>query len=270
MRFFSRTIPLSIVGFLMFFAPAQGQNQGGAAWGTVKGQIVWGGGQLPVPQPIAAVVGHMDQKPCQANGPTMTEDWVVNKDNKGIRWTFVWLAPANDPENKTKQLPIHPNLQAIKVKQVEIDQPCCTFIPHALGMREGQDLVAKNSAPMIHNIHWIGKPDINPGGNFAVPSKQDFVIKNLKVQKLPLTISCDIHKWMGARLGVFNHPYFAVTDENGNFEIKDAPAGEWRLMVWHESTGWRNGAAGAKGEAVTIKGGETTDIGKLDLKPPKK
>ena len=65
---------------------------------------------------------------------------------------------------------------------------------------------------------------------------------------------------------VFDHPYFAVTDENGNFEIKLAPAGEYRLRSRHD-TGWRGGAAGKAGEKVTIKGGAVTDLGKLDMKP---
>ena len=37
---------------------------------------------------------------------------------------------------------------------------------------------------------------------------------------LPVSVSCSIHPWMKARVFCFAHPYFAITDENGNFEIK--------------------------------------------------
>jgi hypothetical protein len=139
------------------------------------------------------------------------------------------------------------------------------FVPHVLGLREGQDLVAKNSAPVAHNIHWTGHPFKNPGGNVIVPAEKQHIIKDLKEQKLPVNIACDIHPWMKGYVGVFNHPYFAVTDADGKFEIKLAPAGKCRLMVWQEAIGYRNGEKGKDGEAITIKGG-TTDLGKLGIK----
>jgi hypothetical protein len=129
-------------------------------------------------------------------------------------------------------------------------------------MREGQVLVAKNSSPIQHNVHWSGINQVkNPGGNSIVPAGGSLKIDNLKADKMPLNIKCDIHPWMNARVGVFDHPYFAVTDENGNFEIKLAPAGEYRLKVYHDAIGWRNGAKGRDGEKITIKTGEVTDVG---------
>jgi hypothetical protein len=70
---------------------------------------------------------------------------------------------------------------------------------------------------------------------------------------------------MSARLAVYDHPYFAITDADGKFEIKNAPAGNYRLKVYHESVGWRGGAAGANGEKITIKPG-ANDLGALKLK----
>ena len=55
---------------------------------------------------------------------------------------------------------------------------------------------------------------------------------------LPFSYSCSIHPWMKGYVGTFAHPYFAVTDADGNFEIKNAPAGDWRLLVWQEKVGW--------------------------------
>jgi len=231
------------------------------SWGTIKGQIVWDGGAIPEPKVLLV---NKDQQHCLGKGPILSEDWVINKDNKGVRWTFAWLAP--EPGGAAA-LPIHPTLKDIPNKEVEMDQPRCAFVPHSLAMREGQVLVAKNSAPIAHNVHWVGNPLKNPGDNNIIPPGGTFKIEGLKADKYPLIFECNIHPWMKARVGVFDHPYFAVTDENGNFEIKLAPAGTYRLKVYHDAVGWRGGAEGRNGEKITIKGGEVTDVGKLGLKP---
>jgi len=253
------TALLAGLGLLLAERPATAQG-GDKGWGTVKGRIVWGGGEIP-PNPVANVQGNMDAKHCLQNGDVHTDEWVIDPKTKGIRWTFVWLAPDNGGN-----LPIHPLLEKIKEEKVVIDQPSCRFEPHALGMRKGQILVARNSAPVNHNFRWSGHPLKNPGGNVVIPAGKSYEIKDLKLDKLPISVGCDFHKWMNAKVRIFDHPYFAVTKEDGSFEIKQAPAGKYRLMVWHESVGWRGGESGANGQEITIKGGTDNDVGNLDLK----
>ncbi len=238
------------------FATAEDQE-----WGTIKGRIVFDGDKIPEQKVITQVNGHMDQKHCLSKGDLKTQDWVVNPKNKGVHWTLLWLLPAQ-PGGK---LPIHPSLKDPPEKPAIIDQPCCAFEPHVLAIREGQDLIAKNSAPVPHNVRWTGNPLANAGGNVNVPAGQELKIK-LKAQKLPVMFNCDIHKWMNARVAVFKHPYFAVTNENGDFEIKNAPAGKYRLMVWHESVGYRGGVKGNNGEEIDIKAKGVTNLGDLKLK----
>jgi hypothetical protein len=237
--------------------PAADQSD---SWGTIKGQIVYEGDSIPERKALNVT---KDQEHCLGKGPILSEEWVVNKENKGVRWAFVWLAP----EPGGKPLPIHPSLKDIPNKEVEIDQPRCAFVPHCLAMREGQVLVAKNSSPIAHNVHWTGTQLKNPGGNNIIPAGGTVKIEGLKEDKFPLLVDCNIHPWMKARVAVLAHPYFAVTDENGNFEIKLAPAGEYRLKVYHESVGWRGGAEGRNGQKIPIKAGGVTDLGKLGLKP---
>jgi hypothetical protein len=245
-------------------APAVAKAQGPAGWGTVKGRITWGGKDLPEQKPLADVLKSTDKNHCLSKGPILDEEWVVNPKNKGIRWAFVWLIDNNDPK---APLPIHPSLQAIKQKEVVMDQPCCKFVPHALGMRQGQILVAKNSAPVPHNYKWTGNPIEGIGGNVLIPPNQSFAIKKLKADRLPIQINCNIHSWMRGWVRVFNHPYFAVTDENGAFELPDAPAGMYRLVVWHGSAGWLGGAKGKNGTQINIKAGGVTDPGNLSFNP---
>src|SRR5262249_50690974 len=183
-----------------------------------------------------------------------------NKENKGIKNVFVWLTTASGGSP-----PVPADLKVIKQKSVELDQPTCAFVPHALAMREGQILEVKNSAPVAHNINWLGSPVKNPGGNVIVPPGKDHTIKNLKADKQPIRVSCNIHTWMSGWIRVFDHPYYAVTDENGNFEIANAPAGDFQIMYWHDS-GFKGGAAGRNGDKISIKSG-VNDLDKVEWKP---
>jgi len=254
---------LAALASVQFFSGAGAVAEDNArGWGTLRGQVVKRG-PVPEQKPIAAVNNHQDAKNCLAQGPVVDEDWVVNPKNKGVKWAFVWLQ--TDKDKGPAELPIHPALKEIQQKQVVIDQPCCTFLPHALAMREGQVLVAKNSAPMPHNFKYGGNPAKNPGNNILIPAGGQIPIKDLVADRFPVSVSCIIHPWMKAWVRVFNHPYYAVTDADGKFEIKDAPAGAFRLVVWQESVGW--GTPGLKnGEPITIKAGETTKVPTIELK----
>ena len=66
--------------------------------------------------------------------------------------------------------------------------------------------------------------------------------KPLVNEKPPIQYKCTIHGWMTGYVRIFDHPYYAVTDANGNFEIKNAPVGKFRIVYWHE-----NGVRGGEG-----------------------
>ncbi|MCS6852452.1 MAG: hypothetical protein NZ700_14915 [Gemmataceae bacterium] len=266
MRYLTTTAAaVGVFGLAVLLGQDRSAASDPAGWGTVKGQIVFGGDTIPQPKIIEAVNNNQDKAHCLSKGPLYAEDWVVNKENKGVRDVFVWLA--TEPDAPVKTLPIHPDLKTIKEKQVVMDQPCCMFIPHALGLREGQVLLAKNSAPVAHNVNFAGFQLTNPGRNVLVPPGKEFAIEGLRAdEKFPVTISCNIHPWMRAVVRVYNHPYFAVTDVNGQFEIAKAPAGNFRLKIWHDAVGWRGGAAGRAGEKISIAPNTVTEV-KFDLKP---
>ena len=77
---------------------------------------------------------------------------------------------------------------------------------------------------------------------------------------VPVGFECGMHPWMKGQVRVFEHPYFAVTDDDGKFEIKDVPAGTWRIVTWHEE-GLHKGKAGILGIPFTTTGAVT------ELKP---
>jgi hypothetical protein len=249
---------LAAVGLsAVWLTPGAAQN--GGEWGTIKGRIVWGGKELP---PRKKITVTQDQMHCLAKGDLYDNEFEVDPKTKGLKNVFVALKAA--PGSK---LPIHPSLKEIKAKEVVLDQPMCLFIPRAVAMRQGQTLLAKNSAPIQHNIRWTGDETINKGGSVLIPAMKDFPIKGLKAEPLPLILECNIHPWMKGRLMVYNHPYFAVTKADGSFEIKLAPGGNHRLTIYHEGIGWRLGAKGprGKGEPVTVKAGQVVDLGELKM-----
>jgi hypothetical protein len=219
------------------------------AWGTVKGQVTWGGKSPPAEEKVDTT-----KEPKCAKCNVVKEDYVVGK-NGGVRDVFVWLIDASDPK-KPKAPPIHPALKEFKNKEVVIDQPCCKFEPHVVALREGQVLIGKNSAEFSHNMHWLGGDD-NPGDNKLIPAGGKIEIQLVASQR-PVALSCDIHPWMKGWVRVFDHPYFAVTDADGKFEIKNAPAGKYNIVMWQGSVGWVNG--GKTGKAIEIPAGKAVEV----------
>jgi hypothetical protein len=240
-------------------APTKSDDSKGGSWGNVKGQIVLDAAAAPEPAALAVT---KDQNVCLAKGPLTSEDLIVNKTNLGVKNVFVWLMPVNE----AKPLAVHPDLKDIKQQTVEVDQPCCMFVPHALCMRQGQVLVAKNPATISHNFHYTGHPLSNPGANQIIPAGGDLKIPGLKADKYPIKMACDIHPWMSGWIRVFDHPYFALTDADGKYEIKNAPAGPCLIYTWQEGVGWVEGDK--KGTGIEVPAGKTLDRGVVKMKQP--
>ena len=133
-----------------------------------------------------------------------------------------------------------------------LDQKGCVYMPHVFGMMAGQELLIKNSDATLHNIHSM--PKVNKEFNFAMPK----VVKQKKAtfaksEPAPFYIKCDVHPWMKTWVLVSDHPYYAVTDANGNFSIDNIPAGTYDVVCWQEKFGSKRLLT----STVTIGSGET-------------
>ncbi len=116
-----------------------------------------------------------------------------------------------------------------------LDQKGCVYTPHVTAMMVGQEMIVKNSDAFMHNVH--SRPRQNPAFNFAQPNVDPG--RKVESPKVPETfaVNCDVHPWMSAWVRVFDHPFFAVTGEDGKFSIANAPDGEYTLVAWHEKFG---------------------------------
>jgi hypothetical protein len=220
-------------------------------WVTIKGQVVFPADKaLPKRAPLNVT---QDKDHCLSKGDILDESVVVNPKNKGVKNVVVFLRPDDtDPKSEFPKDKIHPDDAKRKPAEVAIDQPCCMFVNRVTVARVGDTLVVKNSAPVAHNFFWDSGN--NGAHNVTVPKMEAWKMPEaLKKEAPPIQYKCTIHGWMTGYVRIFDHPYYAVTDENGNFEIKNAPAGKYRIVYWHEN-GVRGGAKGRFGDQIEIKG----------------
>ena len=119
--------------------------------------------------------------------------------------------------------------------QVVLEHKNCYYSPRVLGLRVGQRLAIVNSDPTVHNTHPT--PRINVEWNQSQPPQSPPSIKTFDRPEVLIPFKDNQHPWQRAFVGVLDHPFFAVTDELGNFEIRGLPAGTYTLVVWHEKLG---------------------------------
>jgi plastocyanin len=137
---------------------------------------------------------------------------------------------------------------------VVLDQKGCIYRPHVVGVRVGQALQIRNSDELLHNVHSVSAA----GNSFNVGQPKAGLVFEFtpKAEETMVRIACDVHSWMTTYVGVVNHPYFAVTDARGGFQIPAVPAGSYRLHFWHERFG-----EATKTVSVRSGAGATIDYG---------
>jgi hypothetical protein len=235
------------------------KKEGAAAvegWGTIRGKVVY---TSTPPEPVVLVkMGDTQVRDAQhcAKHEIRSEALVVNPSNKGIQWAVVWIrrAPA-----------VHPDLAKPAQDSVELNQRGCHFIPHVLVARAGQRLIIASEDPITHNTNVSGvRNNLNVVIPAALGQKQTLPGTVVRAEPAPIPISCNIHPWMKAYLAVFDHPYFAVTNENGEFTLEKVPAGKLQLVVWQETLEY--GPGGREGQTVVVEPDKTVEL-TIELAP---
>ncbi|MGB7347850.1 MAG: carboxypeptidase regulatory-like domain-containing protein [Pirellulaceae bacterium] len=111
-------------------------------------------------------------------------------------------------------------------------QKDCQFKPSLLVIPNGKDIKVYNDDPVGHNVNTGDWNKMQPAG-------PDPIVRPVE-GKAPTKIGCNIHSWMEAWIYPVSNPYFAVTDEQGNFKITGVPPGKYRVNIWHASLGRKN------------------------------
>jgi plastocyanin len=141
-------------------------------------------------------------------------------------------------------------------KKVTIDQRNCVFEPSLSVIVDGGELEAVNSDPILHNIHVyaLGERTRQTVMNASQPQKGNIVAKRMHLgDTTAMKVECDAHNFMHAHVFVARNPYYAIVDDNGEFEIGNVPPGTYTITVWH-------GVLGERRAEVAVSGGAETAI----------
>jgi plastocyanin len=166
-----------------------------------------------------------------------SEEVIVN-DNRTLRWVFVYLKKGVKGKFNPPATP------------VMLDQKECQYRPHVFGAMAGQTVLLRSSDPFLHNIKSESAKNAKLDKTFPQPSDQKWTFDEPEVM---VKLYCDVHAHMSAYVGVLKHPFYAVTREEGTYELKDVPPGEYEVEAWHEKYG-------TQVQALTLGAGETKTI----------
>jgi hypothetical protein len=117
---------------------------------------------------------------------------------------------------------------------VRVANERCVYVPRVSGAMTNQPIEFVNNDPTAHNIHGFSSQG---DFNFTLLGKGLSNQVKLRKPELPLRVKCDLHPWMSGSVGVFPHPYFAVTGPDGAWVLKGLPPGEYEVEAWHERLG---------------------------------
>ena len=267
-------------------------------WGTLRGRILFHG-EIPVPSVIAdpsrtwssvdragrPIPGAPPQRLKdheylgKTRGEITSERLLVDRDGLGVRNAVVCLVEPSAVKASAREAATRP---------VEFRADRGVFVPHVLAFQRGTHVVVSTDDPITTNAHATfpgatvflnhSGPDGKPVREAQAAGIFNFVLSTkdrpkswgpvgvevvpdgpVSVDAGPVKVVSDIHNWMSAWWLVVDHPYFAVTDDQGRFSIRDAPTGRQRVVVWHEAAGMRRGRLQpvTRGEVEILADGPT-------------
>lgn len=181
--------------------------------GGVKGKVLFHG--------TPPVMSAISNEPCHAGAGSLVEETVVVNENATLKNAIVFLSGVAAGDGSTAS----PAL---------LDQVNCQYVPHVIGVQTNQPLRIRSSDPTLHNVHYA--PQQNPAKNFGMTQPGAEQLVKFAAAEF-IRVKCDVHPWMTAYIGVFDSPWFAVTGDDGSFELNGIPAGTYTLAAWHEKFG---------------------------------
>ena len=194
---------------------------------TLVGKITLQGAAPPNPNLSIT----KDQAVCMPDGSPVKDEIVITGPGGGLANVLIYADAVPDEW-------CHESMIG-NTDTVEFDQKKCLFLSRIFPMQTSQTLKILNSDPVGHNADI--KPARNRPMNLNIGAGGSQLYQpsdgELKEEKSPFTVSCSAHAWMKSYMIFRKNGYFAVTGEDGSFEIPNLPAGvDLKLIVWHEAT----------------------------------
>jgi plastocyanin len=213
--------------------------------GTITGTAVFEG-KVPALKPLAVAAEPM----CAKRHATVPNEALVLGAGNTMANVVVKVV-SGLPAGKTWPAPTTP---------VTMDQIGCQYVPHVLGVMVGQPFKVLNSDGVLHNVHSLSK--VNRSFNMAMPPTRKEASETFTKAEGMFVVKCDVHPWMQSYVGVFAHPFFAVTGTDGKFSLANLPAGTYEIEAWHEKLG-------SQKSTVTV-GASDTKTASFKFAPPTK
>ncbi|MDA0807777.1 MAG: carboxypeptidase regulatory-like domain-containing protein [Planctomycetota bacterium] len=188
--------------------------------GSLVGTILLDGPKPNLAPLVGKGASKVDSTVCGAAEAIPDESLVVG-DNGGLANVFVYLT--KKPKGVEFDIP---------ETQPFLDQQACIFKPHTLVFWSGVEFELKNGDKVAHNID--AKPASNGGFNENMPPGASVRKSFRNTESLPFQSTCAIHPWMRFWTLVVDHPFYAVTDAEGKFEIPNLPPGKHKFRVFQE------------------------------------
>jgi hypothetical protein len=208
---------IGIVGVFFFFSSAALAYENYETMevkngGSIEGTVEFAGAHVPKDQVVRVMPEY-----AAFCGDTLHAERYLIKDRK-IKNVVVYIEEIKAGKPVPRESVTLTNLK-------------CAFVPHVTVGFKGNIFIERNDDPIPHNIHtyWEGMTMYNVN----LPGEGMSLSKPLKKTGL-IEVECDTHHWMHGYLYVFDHPYAAVTNEDGEFFLKDVPAGTYTIVAWHE------------------------------------
>jgi len=223
MRFFAAALLAAFPAFAEYSATQVSNG------GSIKGHITYNG-KPPAPKKVIIT---KDPKVC---GTSREDDAFQIGKGGGVKNVVVYLADIKSGKK------MEGNMKPV------LDQKGCHYVPHVQVVPLNATLQVRSSDAILHNMHSFlnGSSVIN----FAMPPHPGLVLTKKLDKPGGQQLKCDVHSFMTGGIFVAETPYAELTDEDGAFEIKDVPPGEYTIATWHQ-------AAGPLSQPVTVVAGGT-------------
>lgn len=131
----------------------------------------------------------------------------------------------------------------------------CRFLPYITVVRSVGKVEVVNMDPVMHDIQAYETSELGPRVLFNVPLPMNLhhpqtagtdaeyhkhIPGESKTQEISMSkgrrlfvMQCGFHAYMESFGHAVDNPYYALTDQSGQFTIPDVPPGTYKLVVWH-------------------------------------